>query len=479
MSVASTILNAVRRVAGKLPDASGNVALSASDVGADPAGTAAAAIAAIVDSSPAALDTLNELSAALGDDANFATTVTNALAGKESLANKGQPNGYAPLDADGNVPTTRVKATYVAPADEATYVPALNELYLTDDGYGRGTGVVTDTAAVLKRLPTRRVVIPWAGPDQIEVSVPVLSTDRVLSIDSQAYSAIATLGDGAFVGQKLDLTLIYSVLDEGDIYLYGSYGSHLLSAGGPFSAFATLSWNGTRWLVSRSWSHSLTQAANGYFSNAEGNQTVAPGAMSHAEGSQTTASGEYAHAQNISTTATGGASHAEGSGTVASGYGSHAGGHGSQARKRGQLARGALANYQQTHTYLVRQTTNATQAEMTLDGYGPTSNTAETESNRYVVAALTTYACEIRLLARQQNGTNAMMATRRCIISRNSSGVVALIGAVQTVGTDIGSAWGLTVQPDNTYKSLQILVTGVAATSIRWHATVIAEEVTY
>lgn len=41
-----------------------------------------AAIAALVGSSPAALDTLNELAAALGNDPNFATTMTNALAGK-------------------------------------------------------------------------------------------------------------------------------------------------------------------------------------------------------------------------------------------------------------------------------------------------------------------------------------------------------------------------------------------------------------
>ena len=40
------------------------------------------AIANLVDSAPATLDTLNELAAALGDDANFATTVTNALATK-------------------------------------------------------------------------------------------------------------------------------------------------------------------------------------------------------------------------------------------------------------------------------------------------------------------------------------------------------------------------------------------------------------
>lgn len=41
------------------------------------------AIAALVASSPAALDTLNELAAALGNDPNFATTMTNALAGKQ------------------------------------------------------------------------------------------------------------------------------------------------------------------------------------------------------------------------------------------------------------------------------------------------------------------------------------------------------------------------------------------------------------
>lgn len=44
-----------------------------------------AAIAALVASSPAALDTLNELAAALGNDPNFATTVMNALAGKQPL----------------------------------------------------------------------------------------------------------------------------------------------------------------------------------------------------------------------------------------------------------------------------------------------------------------------------------------------------------------------------------------------------------
>lgn len=46
----------------------------------------ATAIADLLDSAPGTLDTLNELAAALGDDPNFATTVSTSLAGKLALA---------------------------------------------------------------------------------------------------------------------------------------------------------------------------------------------------------------------------------------------------------------------------------------------------------------------------------------------------------------------------------------------------------
>ena len=59
-------------------------------------GFVAAAIAALIDAAPGAMNTLNELAAALGDDPNFASSVTNALAGKlaagsnlSDLPNKG------------------------------------------------------------------------------------------------------------------------------------------------------------------------------------------------------------------------------------------------------------------------------------------------------------------------------------------------------------------------------------------------------
>jgi len=70
-----------------------------------------AAIAALVASSPAALDTLNELAAALGNDANFAATVTNALALKAPLASPaltGSPTAPTPpqFDNDTSLATT-------------------------------------------------------------------------------------------------------------------------------------------------------------------------------------------------------------------------------------------------------------------------------------------------------------------------------------------------------------------------------------
>jgi hypothetical protein len=48
----------------------------------------------IVDAAPAALDTLNELAAALGDDSNFASTVTTALSGKEPTITAGTTGQY-------------------------------------------------------------------------------------------------------------------------------------------------------------------------------------------------------------------------------------------------------------------------------------------------------------------------------------------------------------------------------------------------
>ena len=78
----------------------GNITLSASDVGALPSSTTIPSIdglatetyvnnkvAGLVDSAPSTLDTLNELAAALGDDPNFATTIATQIGGKVDKVN--------------------------------------------------------------------------------------------------------------------------------------------------------------------------------------------------------------------------------------------------------------------------------------------------------------------------------------------------------------------------------------------------------
>jgi len=81
------------------------------------------AISNLVDSAPGLLDTLNEIAAAIGDDANFATTITNALATKLNITDAA--NTYLALaDTDeriqdvaggmvsGNTEPTGFSATY-------------------------------------------------------------------------------------------------------------------------------------------------------------------------------------------------------------------------------------------------------------------------------------------------------------------------------------------------------------------------------
>jgi uncharacterized protein YaiE (UPF0345 family) len=66
----------------------------------DLSSASAAAVAAIVDSAPSTLNTLNELAAALGDDANYASTITTSLGNK--LDSTTAASTYAPI-----VPTTQ------------------------------------------------------------------------------------------------------------------------------------------------------------------------------------------------------------------------------------------------------------------------------------------------------------------------------------------------------------------------------------
>jgi hypothetical protein len=88
---------------------------------------------AVIDGAPGALDTLNELAAALGDDADFAGTMTTNLAGKVAKAGDTMSGD---LNMGGNDVTNA--GTFFGKATTAEYAD-LAERYEADAEYGEGT----------------------------------------------------------------------------------------------------------------------------------------------------------------------------------------------------------------------------------------------------------------------------------------------------------------------------------------------------
>jgi hypothetical protein len=138
------------------------------------------------------------------------------------------------------------------------------------------------------------------------------------------------------------------------------------------------------------------------------------------------------------------------------------------ARSVGQFA--AVGDAQVGQMVLRRQTIDATQSEVTSDSAAPTGTTITT-ANRFILLANQAVMVDAYIVARSTNGTDHACYHRRCLIQRTGT-ATALVGSVQTVGTDIessgASAWDVTLAADDTNESLQILVTGAASTTIRW-----------
>jgi hypothetical protein len=87
----------------------------------------AAKISALVAAAPGLLDTLDEIAAALGDDPNFATTMTNALAGKAPLASPTFTGTPSAPTATAGTNTTQIATTAFVQAAVPAAVPAASD----------------------------------------------------------------------------------------------------------------------------------------------------------------------------------------------------------------------------------------------------------------------------------------------------------------------------------------------------------------
>lgn len=154
-------------------------------------------------------------------------------------------------------------------------------------------------------------------------------------------------------------------------------------------------------------------------------------------------------------------------GATAKGYYAKANKHGQHTISGGRFS--VTGDAQASDFVVRRQTTNATPAEMFLDG----------SSLRLTIAPDTTWAFEIMLVARRTDADNESAAYQFFGCIDNNGGTTALVGAVQTF-TPIEDtvAWAAAVTADNTNDALVITVTGEAAKTINWVARVKTVEVT-
>lgn len=189
-------------------------------------------INSLVDGAPGALDTLNELSAALNDDANFATTITNSLSTKISgvgiesggvlvgsgittlnfigLGNTLTVNGsrvdISISGTDGNSGQFEITSTGIHTLSNVGIGTTNPTSTLTVSGDGKFTGVVTATKFESSIAGTPTIDSP--NNLNINAVTVAISTDLSVGGDVQVLGTIS--GDGSQITNiKIPWTKIY------------------------------------------------------------------------------------------------------------------------------------------------------------------------------------------------------------------------------------------------------------------------------
>ena len=155
-------------------------------------------------------------------------------------------------------------------------------------------------------------------------------------------------------------------------------------------------------------------------------------------------------------------------------YSTICGGRNAKADKYGQRAHAsgmfaAQGDIQTSVLVARRSTTTATPAELFLDG----------SAARCTIAADTTWAFRIMVVARRTDADNESAAYEFVGCIDNNAGVTALVGSVTTtVVAEDNVGWDCAVTADDTNDALIITVTGEAGKTIRWVARIELTEVT-
>lgn len=144
----ASLVAAINEVLGVAEDAAGG-GISEAEVDSK----ILTAINNLIASAPGALNTLDELAAALGDDANYAATITAALALKAPLASPSLTGTPLAPTATGGTNTTQIATTAFVTAAVSAGAPAASETVA-------GKAELATNAEVATGSDTSRIVTP-------------------------------------------------------------------------------------------------------------------------------------------------------------------------------------------------------------------------------------------------------------------------------------------------------------------------------
>lgn len=172
------------------------------------------AISNLIDGSPAALDTLNEIAAALGDDANYAATITNELALKAPLASPALTGTPTAPTAAADTNTTQVATTayvigqsYLKAATAASTYAPLADPALTGTPTAPTATAGTDTTQIATTEFVTSAVAA-AQPGTGSITSAMIADGTIVDADISASAAIAQSkisGLGTALDAKPDL----------------------------------------------------------------------------------------------------------------------------------------------------------------------------------------------------------------------------------------------------------------------------------
>jgi len=220
-------------------------------------------ISNLVAAAPGALDTLDELAAALGDDANFATTVTNSIATKLALAG-GTMSGAIAMGT--NKITGLGNPTLAQDAATKTYVDTADALKLDLAG-GTMSGAIAMGTNKITGLGT-----PTANQDAATKTYVDTADALKLSLSGGTMSGAIAMGTAKITGMG-DPTLAQDAATKNYIdVLFGSTSSAAASA----AAAATSASN-----AATSASNASTSASNASSSASSASTSAANAAASY------------------------------------------------------------------------------------------------------------------------------------------------------------------------------------------------------